>query len=220
MTAGLPSVRAAIFDFNGTLSDDEPILYGIYAAMFAERGRPLSRSQYAERLAGLSDEEIIRRWLGEQEDVEALAQERVRRYCAVCDGATIREPARDAVRYAAALMPVAIVSGAATVEIDRVLQIAGIRDAFSVIVGCERVSAAKPDPAGYRLALSELSAFADGLVAEQALAFEDTGAGITAAKRAGLRCVAVRGTVPAAQLAAADAVIDSVSETAIVQLLR
>ena len=34
------SVRAVVFDFNGTLSDDEPILLRIYQELFAEHGRP------------------------------------------------------------------------------------------------------------------------------------------------------------------------------------
>jgi beta-phosphoglucomutase-like phosphatase (HAD superfamily) len=38
---------AVIFDFNGTLSNDEPILYRIFAELFAEHGKtnsPASRS--------------------------------------------------------------------------------------------------------------------------------------------------------------------------------
>src|SRR5581483_8770182 len=30
-------VRAIVFDFNGTLSDDEPLLYAVYAELFRER---------------------------------------------------------------------------------------------------------------------------------------------------------------------------------------
>ena len=48
--------RAVIFDFNGTLSDDEPILYRIYAEMFAEQGRPLTAQEYVDELAGHSEE--------------------------------------------------------------------------------------------------------------------------------------------------------------------
>jgi beta-phosphoglucomutase len=55
---------AVIFDFNGTLSDDEPILYRVYAEMFAEHGRPLSERDYYDELAGRSEEEILCRWLG------------------------------------------------------------------------------------------------------------------------------------------------------------
>jgi hypothetical protein len=44
-----------MFEFNGTLSDDEPLLFAILSDPFAEQGRPLSREAYFDRLAGLSD---------------------------------------------------------------------------------------------------------------------------------------------------------------------
>ena len=52
-------VRAVVFDFNGTLSDDEPILLRIYQELFAEHGRPLTAEEYYAELSGLSEEEII-----------------------------------------------------------------------------------------------------------------------------------------------------------------
>ena len=52
--------RALIFDFNGTLSDDEPILCAIFIHLFAEHGRPLTAQEYFDELAGLSDPEIFR----------------------------------------------------------------------------------------------------------------------------------------------------------------
>src|SRR5690348_4007314 len=56
--------EAIIFDFNGTLSDDEPLMCEIFAQLFAEHGRPLSAQEYFDELAGLSDPEIVRTWLG------------------------------------------------------------------------------------------------------------------------------------------------------------
>jgi beta-phosphoglucomutase len=58
-------IGALLFDFNGTLSDDEPILCEIWQEIFAERGRPLAREEYFARLAGLSDPEIAAAWLGD-----------------------------------------------------------------------------------------------------------------------------------------------------------
>ena len=58
--------RAVTFDFNGTLSDDEDILFGVYAALFAEHGKPLGRDDYFRQLAGLSEHEIVRAWLGDR----------------------------------------------------------------------------------------------------------------------------------------------------------
>ena len=57
---------ALLFDFNGTLSDDEHIQCEIYREIFAEEGKPLGKTEYFARLAGLSDPEIVRTWLGEE----------------------------------------------------------------------------------------------------------------------------------------------------------
>src|SRR6185437_5713104 len=97
------ATRALIFDFNGTLSDDEPILCEIFIRLFAEHGKPLSAQQYFDELAGLSDPEIVRTWLGrDHPDVDAVIDERIDLYCAaVADGSSIPEQTRAAVRYAA-----------------------------------------------------------------------------------------------------------------------
>src|SRR5205814_1716834 len=73
-------IAAVVFDFNGTLSDDEPILCDIFMHLFAEHGKPLSAQEYFDRLAGLSDPEIVRTWLGnDHPDVQAVIDERVHR---------------------------------------------------------------------------------------------------------------------------------------------
>src|SRR5207253_919240 len=81
--------QAVVFDFNGTLSDDEPVLCEIFMHLFAEHGWPMSAQEYFDRLAGLSDPEIVRTWLGnDHPDAQAVRDERVRRYrTAVAAGA-------------------------------------------------------------------------------------------------------------------------------------
>jgi beta-phosphoglucomutase-like phosphatase (HAD superfamily) len=44
-------VRAIVFDFNGTLSDGEPILCEIFRDLFAEHGRLLSAQRVDAALA-------------------------------------------------------------------------------------------------------------------------------------------------------------------------
>src|SRR5919206_2743520 len=132
----MPAARAIVFDFNGTLSDDEPILCEIFIELFAEHGKPLSAQEYFDHLAGYSDPEIVYRWLGrDHPDAEAVIAERVRRYrAAVSDGSTVHEPVREAVRYAAARVPLAIVSGAARAEIEPVVEAAGLAPLLRAIV--------------------------------------------------------------------------------------
>jgi HAD superfamily hydrolase (TIGR01509 family) len=198
-----------IFDFNGTLSHDEPILCEILCELFAEHGRPLSAQEYFDQLAGLSDPEIVRTWLGSTHPaVEAVIEQRVVRYRErVADGSSVPEAVREAVRYAARRVPVAIVSGAARVEIEPVIRAAGLRALIDTIVAAEDVAEGKPHPAGYLRALELL----DGaLEPHDVLVLEDTEAGVAAAKAAGMRCVAVLGTLAPERLAAADEIVPAI----------
>lgn len=202
------TVRAVVFDFNGTLSDDEPVLCEIFQELFAERGRPLSAREYYDELAGLSDPEIVRTWLGrDHPDVDAVIEERVGRYrAAVGDGSTVGEGVREAVRYAAASVPVLIVSGAARAEIEPVVEAAGLAPLVSAIVSSDDVVHGKPHPEGYLRALELL----DGVAPDEVVVLEDTEAGVAAAKAAGTRCLALTGTLARERLAAADELIERV----------
>src|SRR5205085_8514292 len=100
----LARMRAVVFDFNGTLSNDEPVLARVYQELFAELGRPLTETEYFEHLAGHTDEEMLLRWFGRSDD--RWIAERIARYNAlVADGSTVDEEMRAAVRYAAARVP-------------------------------------------------------------------------------------------------------------------
>jgi beta-phosphoglucomutase len=199
-------VRAVVFDFNGTLSDDEPILCEIFTHLFAEHGKPMSAQEYFDRLAGLSDPEIVRAWLGaDHPDVDEVIDERIRLYGeAVADGSSVREHVREAVRFAASRVPLAICSGAARAEIEPVVEAAGIASCFRTIVSSDDVVRGKPDPEGYTKAFAAL-----GVDPTESLVVEDTEAGIASARAAGVgRVLALQTTLDPHRLAEADELID------------
>jgi len=210
--------RAVVFDFNGTVSRDEPILCEIFMELFAEQGRPLSAQEYYDQLAGLSDPEIVRTWLGPNHPaVDEVIGQRISRYReAVADGSTVPGEIRAAVRYAASRVPVAIVSGAARAEIEPVLEGARLADAISVVVAAEDVERGKPAPDGYREAVRLLDRDLDP---GDVVAIEDTEAGVASAKEAGLRCIAVLGTLSPARLLRADEIVERVDVPLIERLL-
>ena len=188
---------AVVFDFNGTLSDDEPILLRIYQELFAEHGRPLAEAEYYAELAGHSEEEIIGRWLGEV--TPELVAERIARYRAlVADGRTVYPEVRDAVRHAASRLPVAICSGASLDEIEPVAAAAGLLPYLTTIVASDHVVHGKPHPESYLRAAGLL-----GVAPETLLAFEDTEAGVESALGAGARVVGITRTLGPARLARA-----------------
>ena len=207
-----------IFDFNGTLSQDEPILCEIFSDLFAEQGRPLSAQEYFDELAGLSDLEIVRTWLGRDHPaVDEVVEQRIARYQArVGDGSSVPETVREAVRYAAERVPVGIVSGAARAEIAPVIEAAGLERSITALVAADDVPEGKPHPAGYLRALELLDG---GIEARDVVVFEDTEAGVAAAKAAGMRCVAVLGTLAPERLAAADEIVPAIDGPLLERLL-
>jgi beta-phosphoglucomutase len=204
-------VASVLFDFNGTISDDEPLLCAIFQELFAEIGRPLTEREYFDRLAGLADDEIVSTWLGrEYADVVGRKTEIYRERAA--DGRTVDADTRAAVLLAAEQAPTAVVSGASRDEIEPVLAAAGLADAFSAVVAMEDVEHGKPDPAGYQRALELLR-----IEPLQAAAIEDSPPGVTAAKAAGIRCVALTRTFSADRLPA-DLHVDRVDQALIRRL--
>lgn len=220
--------RAVIFDFNGTVSDDEPLLFRVFREVLAEHGIELDEETYFAELAGFSDPEIaetVLRGAGREptpELLETILRAKIDGYCeAVRSESPIGADAADFVRAVASRVPVAIASGAFREEIELVLDLAGLRDPFGAAIVCiDDVDQGKPDPGGYLLALARLNedrGLHESIVARDVLAIEDSPAGVQAAKAAGLRCAVVAGDERAE--AAADFVIERLDAESAAKLL-
>jgi beta-phosphoglucomutase len=212
--AALPE-RAVIFDFNGTLSNDEPLLFRMYVEMFAEHlSYALTEAEYYEELAGRSDPEIIEAVVAAHGggDVELGAQmlgDVDRRYQAlVNEHSPIEEGAVALLELLEAYeVPFGIVTGATRPSVEFVLGHRGIRSKFRVIVTEEDVLNGKPDPEGF-LRGAELL----GVAPSSVLVFEDSLFGLRGAKAAGMTAVGVVGTKSAEVLATeADQVIETLN---------
>jgi beta-phosphoglucomutase len=190
----------------------------VLAELARERGVDLTEERYFTELVGHSDEAVLSAVLApDRATLEGLIAERLARYRGrVAGSSTVPEAVREAVRAAAARVPVALVSGSYRPDVEPVLAAAGLDGLFSAIVTAEDVERLKPDPEGYLLAVERLDR---GLAPEDAVALEDTPPGIAAAKAAGLRCVGVASTLPAERLAAADLVVPAVDSALIDRLI-
>jgi HAD superfamily hydrolase (TIGR01509 family) len=208
--------RAVIFDFNGTISDDEPLLAELFEQIFGEVGIAVGRDLYFEEFAGYSDAEICERILARfgRSDDDGLTERLVARRTELYlerqkEQPTVTSEATDFVRRVAERVPVAVASGAARREIEAVLTAAGLRSLFDVLVCLEDVAEGKPHPAGYLLALDQLQrSVGERIDAADVLVFEDSEQGLRAALAAGMRCIVVSGTAPAGRLVGAAAIVD------------
>jgi beta-phosphoglucomutase len=206
-------MTATLLDFDGVLVDSEPVHLAAFNDVLARYDLAIDPQQYLERYLSLDDASVFRVALSRagrtlrEEDVRALVAAKSPRFMARFEEVFRVFPgAAELLARRAARGPVGIVSGALEQEIVFALERMGRRGAVSFIVSAERTAAAKPDPAPFLLARGELERLGyEGA----AVVVEDSPGGITAAKRAGMRCIAVAHTVSPEVLegAGADAVV-------------
>jgi len=84
-------------------------------------------------------------------------------------------------------IPMAVATSNTRAETERRLEVAGIRDYFAALITEDDVAEHKPDPTVYLTAAKAVN-----MPPENCVVFEDAPAGIEAAKRAGMKCVAVQ----------------------------
>ena len=185
---------AVIFDFNGTLSDDEPILFDIFQELFdTHLGWAITPEDYRTDLLGMSDREIIEYAVehhggADAPGVDDFLRLRHGRYKErVAGQSPITEAALRLVELLASHdIPMAIVTGAQRDDVLAVLEHSPVGPLIPILVAEEDVTSGKPDPEGYLSGARLLDRDpADILV------FEDSAPGVRAALAAGMRCVAV-----------------------------
>jgi HAD superfamily hydrolase (TIGR01509 family) len=215
-------LKAVIFDFNGVLVDDEPIHFELFRKVLAEEGLTLTNEAYVERYMGMDDRGCFRavfedngRKVNDAEVAQLIGRKAAYYRETIAERIVIFPGVKRLVPELAARFPLAVASGALRAEIEMILQVARLKDYFSVIASAEDVDHGKPHPEVFVKALRGLNeGRREPIRASECLVIEDTKDGLAAAHRAGIKCVAVTNSYPAAELEA-EAVVDSLEEVTI-----
>lgn len=201
-------LQAVIFDFDGVIADSERLHLRAYQEILAPEGVTLSERDYYDRYLGYDDAGVFRE-LGKDKGLAmdegrlaTLIERKGQRYDELASAGEMLYPgAADFIRAAAAVVPIAIASGALTHEIEEILERAGLRSLFPVIVGADQTARSKPHPEPYVTAFARLKAHAGrDLEPWRSVAIEDSKWGLVSARGADLRLVAVTNTYSAAEL--------------------
>ena len=182
-------IRAVVFDLDGVLVDSEPVWEQVRRGLVAERGGHWAPDAQ-HRLMGMSTPEWAR-YLSEDLGV-GLAPEQVATVVIDRMAARYREHvplmagAVDAVHRIAARWPLAVASSAPATLIETVLQSAGLRSCFAVVMSTEQVAHGKPAPDIYLAVTAAL-----GCPPLDCAAVEDSSNGLHSAAAAGLRVIAI-----------------------------
>lgn len=211
---GCAPARAFIFDMDGTIVDNMAYHTRSWIAFFEQRGMAIDADEFFRSTAGRQGKEIIRTHLGEHladAEVKTLNLEKEGLYRQLYGPHRRTVAGFDALiaRAQAAGVKLAVATAAPVGNIEFTLDGLDLRRHFDAVVGAADVAHGKPHPDGFLLAAERLCvAPADCIV------FEDAPLGVQAARNAGMRCVVLTTTLPAAAFADYDNVIAIASDFA------
>ena len=182
-------IEAVAFDLDGVLVDSEPVWEQVRRGLVAERGGHWAPDAQ-RRIMGMSTPEWAR-YLSDDLGVglppEQVAREVIDRMAArYRQHVPLMAGAADAVHRMAARWPLAVASSAPATLIETVLQSAGLRSCFKVVMSTEQVPHGKPAPDIYLAVTAAL-----GCPPPDCAAVEDSSNGLRSAATAGLRVIAI-----------------------------
>ena len=209
----MSEAKGVIWDLDGVIVDTAPFHFEAWKKTLEEMGLPFSREEFA-LIFGRRNRDIIAEVVGKPlsaEEVErisarkeSLFQEALRGNVRPLPGVLfwLEELKRRGYRQALA-------TSAPRENMEMMVGSLGIEGFFDEIVLADEVSAGKPDPEIFLLAAKALQ-----LSPARCIVIEDAVTGVEAAKRAGMRCIALATTYPRRVLAEADMVVDSLNDLA------
>ena len=204
-------LKAVLWDMDGVIADTADYHYGAWRDVFKERGIEFSKADFMRHF-GQRHDTIIKFALGDKlspEEVNAITEKKQALYRRRVSQNII--PLPGAIKLIKLLnrhrIKTAIASSAVLKNIDVILQGLGIENSFQAIAFGTEVAEGKPSPQIFQLAATKL-----GVKPANCVVIEDAIAGVAAAKRAGMKCVAVTNSHPGTRLKNADLIVDTLEK--------
>jgi HAD superfamily hydrolase (TIGR01509 family) len=212
-------IRALLFDFDGLIVDTETPSYASWQEVYREHGQKLPLERWAAivgTIGGFEPLDYLEELHGPV-DREAVQARRDEHEISLLEIEELRPGVLDYLEEAQRVgLKTAIVSSSTQQWVNRHLARLEQAEHFDEIVTADLDQArAKPRPTLYLEALKRL-----GVSANEAIAFEDSPNGVTAAKAAGIFTVAVpNGVTASLGLEEADLRLESLAELPLRELL-
>jgi HAD superfamily hydrolase (TIGR01509 family) len=213
-------IRALVFDFDGLILDTEEPVYRSWLEVYQAHGEDLPFERWVQIVgsttAGFHPQHHLEERLGRSLPQEVLDRRVSRRTEMVLAQKVLPGVVRRLEEAKAMGLKVGVASSSTSDWVRGHLARLGILESFDCIRCRDQVANAKPEPDLYLAVLECL-----GVSASEAIAIEDSPNGVLAAKRAGLRCVAIPNSITAQlDLGQADVVLRSLADVTLADLLR
>jgi len=209
----MSEAQGVIWDLDGVIVDTAPFHFQAWKKTFGEMGLSFSPEEFA-LIFGRRNQDIIPEIVG-----RSLSPEEMKRISARKES-LFRGALRGKVRALPGVLfwleelkrrgcRQALATSAPRENMEMIVGTLGIGGFFDEIVLADEVSTGKPDPGLFLLAAKALE-----LSPARCIVIEDAVVGVEAAKRAGMRCIALATSHPRRALVAADIVVDSLDDLA------
>jgi HAD superfamily hydrolase (TIGR01509 family) len=212
-------IRAIVFDFDGLILDTEEPVYRSWVEVYREHGEELPFDRWVEIVGsttiGFHPQHHLEERLGRSLTQEVLDRRIGRRTELILAQSLLPGVVQHIESAKAMGLKLGVASSSTRDWVRGHLDRLGILDSFDCIRCRDDVANAKPAPDLYLAVIDCL-----GVLASEAIAFEDSPNGVLAAKRAGLLCVAIPNSITAhLDLGQADLVLGSLAGVTLAGLL-
>jgi beta-phosphoglucomutase family hydrolase len=212
------STIGAIFDWDGVVIDSSAHHEKSWELLALETGRTLPEGHF-KRGFGKKNQLIIPEilaWSNDPEEIEWLGDRKEELYRQLVGegGMTVLPGSRELLAaLKEAGIPRAVGSSTSRTNLEAIFISTGLGEFFDVVVSAEDVINGKPAPDVFLKAAQLL-----GVAPERCVVFEDALFGIEAARRAGMKVIAVATTNPLELLRHADRAVQTLNEISIEEL--
>jgi len=206
--------KVVIWDMDGVLADTTEAHFRTWVTSLAEWEIPLDRGQF-RGLYGMNNRDTLTALLGRPPTpVELTTIGGRKEYLFRLEAQRLVHPLPGVLNLLNELDQAgwsqALASSAPQANIDLLIDKFGIRERFRAILSGAELPAGKPDPTLFLMAAEALR-----LPPERCVVVEDSPAGVEAARRAGMHCIAVATTRKREALAAANRLFDDLTQMSI-----
>lgn len=203
------NIQGLIFDLDGTITLTQQFHFQAFSKVFADHGIEYTEHDDLYRYAGMGSGTIFPAVFADHgitltaEQIKQYSDEKKEIYMKILDENEIL-PVPGVKDFLANVVErgykICIASGNKLEAIEYLLERAGVRDFFSIIITNKDAKKSKPAPDIFLAAASKL-----GLRPSQCVVFEDAVNGVLASESAGIRCIALATRIPKKDLRAAGA---------------
>jgi HAD superfamily hydrolase (TIGR01509 family) len=213
-------IRAIVFDFDGLILDTEEPVYRSWLEVYEAHGEELPFERWVQIVGsttvGFHPQHHLEERLGRSLPKEVLDRRIGRRTELILAQKLLPGVVQHIESAKAMGLKLGVASSSTADWVRGHLARLGILERFDCMRCRDDVANAKPEPDLYLAVLECL-----GALASEAIAIEDSPNGVMAAKRAGMRCVAIPNSITARlDLGQADLLLGSLAEVTLAELLR